>query len=76
MNKKGQGLPINKLILGIVAVIVLILVLIGAGGQFGKFTNFFKFLPTFEQDTELVGDAIIGYNLEDNELYHYDGRSW
>jgi hypothetical protein len=76
MNKKGQGLPINKLILGIVAVIVLILVLVGAGGQFGKFTNFFKFLPTFEQDTELVGDAIIGYNLEYNELYHYDGRSW
>jgi len=72
---KGGRISINKLILGIVAVVVLIIVIMGVTGQFNKFSFWANLFPDFEEEF-LEGEAILGYNLPRGELEYYTGTSW
>jgi len=72
--KKGR-VAINKLILGIVAVVVLIMVIMGVTGQFNKFYFWADLFPGFEEDFP-EEEAILGYNLEKGELSYYTGTKW
>ena len=56
---KGGRIAINKLILGIVAVVVLIIVIMGATGQFNKFYFWADLFPSFEEDFP-EGETILG----------------
>lgn len=54
MNKKGQGLPMNVVILGIIVIVVLIVVLVFFVGGTGQFTQKIK--------------QILGLNVKGEEL--------
>ena len=76
VNKKAAGWMIGIIIFGIIGVFIFILFSIYGWDFFGMITNFVKIIPTGNRTQEIQDSSIIGYNLNDGNLYYFNGVEW
>lgn len=74
MEKRGQGLTINTIVVIVVAVLVLFMLFLLIP-KMGFFKNFIDF--DFGRGNESVeGVEILRYGVESGEVQYYDGQEW